>query len=92
MSEIKELSEVEKKARVFAERATLIFIRTPRSNGTTRNLNGYITEIHADFFIITELNNIEIPIFFSELENKDVIFEPSHIQLNKKRGKDEKEV
>lgn len=77
------IEEVKKKAQVFFERHTFIFVKAIKPNGGYELRNGFITEQPSpDFFMIYDLETKEeFPIFFIELIKDGSIFEPSRKEV-----------
>ena len=78
MNREEKLEELKKKAQVFFEKSTFVFVKAIKSNGGYELRNGPITEVSADFFMLQDVqDNKPIPIFFLELLPEGSIFEPS---------------
>jgi hypothetical protein len=75
-------TELKQKAQIFFDKNIPVHIIT----NSDKWLNGYITEISADFFIILDRFDGEQPIFFSEIRIFEK-FEGDYFTL--KRKKDE---
>lgn len=72
------VTEATKRANLFLEANTLVFIRHFDSRGRSWNYNGYIKKVTTDFILVYDLKlerDIPIPIDFIEL------IDPSTIKL-----------